>query len=68
MTDNERKFASIGWGYCEGIELSSTIIVPETGRQINKKKNGKWECQPFNDNYWAEFDDLFDAAKFATGK
>lgn len=67
MTNRERQFAALGWEYCEGIDHASVVIVPSTGREIRKLPNGKWECQPHNDNYWKQFDDLLDAAKFATG-
>ena len=64
MTDRERQFAAIGFGYAEGIDLAKVVIVPSTGREIRRTKSG-WEAQPWNDNYWQEFDDLLDAAKFA---
>jgi hypothetical protein len=66
MTDRERQFAAIGFEYAEGIDLASVVIVPTTGREIRKNASGKWEAQPWNDNYWSEFDDLLDAARFAT--
>ena len=65
MTNREREFASLGFEYAEGIDQAYVVIVPQTGREI-RKVNGKWEAQPWNDNYWKEFDDLLDAAKFAT--
>lgn len=66
MTDRERQFASLGFEYAEGIDHPSVkvIIVPTTGREIHRTETG-WECQPRNDNYWKEFDDLLDAVKFA---
>jgi len=65
MTDRERRFAALGWEYSEGIESSERIIVPTTGREIRRGKDG-WEAQPWNDNYWRTFADLLDAARFAT--
>lgn len=65
MTNRERDFAALGFEYAEGIDLATVVIVPATGREI-RKRNGKWEAQPWNDNYWKEFDDLLDAARFAT--
>jgi len=65
MTDRERQFAALGWHYAEGIDSADTITVPHTGREIRRTEHG-WECQPWNDNYWQEFADLLDAAKFAT--
>ena len=44
------------------------IIAPSTGREIRRTKSGGWEAQPWNDNYWTEFDDLLEAAIFATRK
>lgn len=67
MTSREREFAKLGWDYCEGIDDAKVVRVPSTGREIRKRSDGKWECQPHNDNYWKSFDDLLDAAKFATG-
>lgn len=66
MTNREREFAALGFEYAEGIESAAWVEVPSTGRRVTKKANGKWECQPWNDNYYREFDDLFDALKFAT--
>lgn len=66
MTNRERDFASIGFEYAEGIDSASVVIVPTTGREIRKTERGTWECQPWNDNYWQEFNDLLDAAKFAS--
>ena len=66
MTNRERQFASLGFEYAEGIEQADRIIVPPTGREIRKTEQGTWECQPWNDNYWKEFDDLIEAIKFAT--
>lgn len=65
MTNRERDFAALGWEYCEGIDLASKVIVPTTGREIRRVDDG-WEAQPWDDNYWQKFDDLLDAAKFAT--
>jgi hypothetical protein len=42
------------------------VVMTPTGREIRTTKKGKWECQPPNDNYWIEFDDLAAAMKFAT--
>lgn len=66
MTNRERQFANLGWEYCEGIDNAKVVIVPDTGREIRKLPSGKWECQPWHDNYWKEFDDLLEAAKFAS--
>ncbi len=66
MTNRERDFAAIGFEFSEGIEQANLVIVPSTGREIRKTQRGTWECQPWNDNYWKEFDDLLDAARFAT--
>lgn len=66
MTNREREFAKLGWEYAEGIDNANVVIVPSTGREIRKLPNGNWECQPYNDNYWLQFADLLDAAKFAT--
>lgn len=68
MTNREREFAAIGFEYAEGIDSATVVIVPTTGREIRKTPRGTWEAQPHNDNYWREFTDLLDAAKFATGK
>jgi len=38
MTDRERQFATLGFEYAEGIDLTSVIIVPSTGREIRKKQ------------------------------
>jgi hypothetical protein len=67
MTDRERQFAAIGFGYAEGIEQAMVVHCPN-GREIRRTEHGTWETQPLNDNYWREFSDLLDAAKFATGK
>lgn len=66
MTNRERQFAAIGFEYAEGIDSAKVVRVPTTGREIRKTSRGTWEAQPWNDNYWKEFDDLLDAAKFAT--
>lgn len=68
MTNREREFAAIGFEYAEGIDAPhiKTVTVPTTGREIRRTKRGTWEAQPWNDNYWQEFDDLLEAAKFAT--
>jgi hypothetical protein len=66
MTDRERQFANLGWEYAEGIDRALVVIVPSTGREIRRTARGTWEAQPFDDNYWREFEDLLDAAKFAT--
>ena len=65
MTERERQFALLGFEYAEGIDAASVVIVPATGREIRRTANG-WEAQPWNDNYWRTFDDLLDAARFAT--
>ena len=66
MTNRERELASLGFEYAEGIEQASTVEVPSTGRNIHKTERGTWEAQPWNDNYWKEFDDIIDAIRFAT--
>ena len=70
MTNREREFAELGFEYAEGIENSDTIIIPSSGREIRKVINEfdevGWEVQPWNDNYWLEFDDLIDAIKCGT--
>lgn len=66
MTDREREFAALGWEFAEGIDQASVVIVPSTGREIRKTSRGTWEAQPWDDNYWREFCDLLDAARFAT--
>lgn len=66
MTNREREYASFGFEYAEGIEYASVVIVPSTGREVRKNAEGKWEAQPWNDNYWLEFDSLLDALKIAT--
>lgn len=66
MTNRERAFATLGFEYAEGIDRADMVIVPTTGREIRKTDRGTWECQPWNDNYWREFDDLLDAARFAS--
>jgi hypothetical protein len=66
MTDRERQFAALGLEYAEGIERCTVVPIPATGREARKNKRGKWEVQPWNDNYWKEFDDLLDALFFAT--
>jgi len=66
MTNREREYASCGFEYAEGIERANVVIVPGTGREVRKIEEGRWEAQPWNDNYWLEFDDLLDALKAAT--
>lgn len=66
MTNRERQFAELGFEYAEGIESAKVVRVPSTGREIRRTDDGRWECQPWNDNYWRAFDDLLDAARFAT--
>lgn len=66
MTTREKEFAELGFETAANIEQQAVVFVPTTGREIRKNKHGKWECQPWNDNYWREFDDLLDAAKFAS--
>ncbi len=65
MTDRERKLASLGFEYAEGIERASVIVVPSTGREI-RKVGDKWEAQPPRDNYWKKFSSLIAAIRFAT--
>ncbi len=64
MTNRERQFAKYGFEYAEGIENSKVIHLP-SGREIRKTKRDTWEVQPWNDNYWKEFDDVLDAIKFS---
>jgi hypothetical protein len=66
MTNRERAFAALGLEYAEGIESCHVIIVPSTGREIRRRDDGRWECQPWNDNYWRSFDDLLEAVTWAT--
>jgi hypothetical protein len=66
MTNREREYAALGFEYAEGIELADRVNVPSTGREVRKTAKGTWEAQPWNDNYWKEFDDLLEALKFAT--
>jgi len=66
MTDRERQFAALGFEYAEGIDRAERVTVPSTGREVRKRKDGKWEAQPWNDNYWQSFGDLLDALRFAT--
>jgi len=66
MTDREREFAALGFEYAEGIEQANRVIIPSTGREIRRTKTGKWEAQPWNDNYWKSFADVLDAIRFAT--
>ena len=65
MTEYERELASLGFEYAEGIEQANVIIIPQTGREIRKTERGTWETQPWNDNYWKEFEQLTDAIRFA---
>ena len=66
MTNRERELAALGFEYAEGIELAAVIVHPATGREIRKTARGTWETQPWNDNYWKEFEDLLAAIRFAT--
>ena len=66
MTNREREYASLGFHYAEGIEQATSVLVPTTGRIINKIGESKWEAQPWNDDYYRKFDDLIEAIKFAT--
>ena len=66
MTNRERELATLGFEYAEGIESAKVVIVPSTGREIRKTARGTWECQPWNDNYWSEFTDFIEAARFAS--
>ena len=65
MTDRERKLASLGFEYAEGIERANVVVIPSTGREV-RKVNGKWEAQPPDDNYWRRFGDVVAAIRFAT--
>lgn len=62
MTDRERQFCRLGLEYASNIEFAKVVELP-TGREV-RKVGGKWEVQPYNDNYWKQFDDLLDAVKF----
>ena len=66
MTNRERQFADLGLHYAEGIDQAQTVVLPSTGREVRKNRRGKWEVQPWNDNYWLEFDDLLEAVRAAT--
>lgn len=73
MTDRERQYAALGIEYAEGIDRYAAdapagpiLEVPTTGRTITKLSSGKFSCQPWNDNYYRDFDDLLDALKFAS--
>lgn len=66
MTNRERELAALGFEYAEGIERAKKVEIPSTGREVRKVAEGKWEAQPWNDNYWNEFDDIIDAIRFAT--
>ncbi len=63
MTDREQSLAALGLRGVEGIEQCTFIALPWSGREIRKTKDGRWEVQPWNDNYWLTFDDLLDAVK-----
>ena len=65
-TELERQFSALGLDHCEGIDLATKLVLP-TGREV-RRVNGKWITQPHNDNYWARFDDLLDACRFALNK
>ncbi len=64
MTNREREFANLGLHYAEGIEQAKVVILP-SGREVRKVAEGRWEAQPYNDNYWKSFDDCLEACKFA---
>jgi DNA-binding XRE family transcriptional regulator len=66
MTNRERDYAALGIEYAEGIERADRVTVPSTGREVRRTKRGTWEAQPWNDNYWQEFNSLLDALRFAT--
>jgi len=66
MTERERDLASLGIEYAEGIEYASAVVIPATGREARKTPRGTWESQPWNDNYWKEFDDVVDAIRHGT--
>jgi hypothetical protein len=63
--NRERQFAALGFHYAEGIEQTSMVVVPTTGRLIVRTPDG-WETQPWGDNVWVKYDDLIDAARAAT--
>lgn len=66
MTNRERRLASLGFEYAEGIERFHVITIPGTGREVRKTARGTWEVQPWNDNYWLEFDDIVAAIRCGT--
>lgn len=66
MTNRERQFAALGLEHAEGIDQADIVTIPSTGREVRKTRKGKWEVQPWNDNYWLEFDDLLDAVRAGT--
>lgn len=66
MTERERELASLGIEYAEGIEYASAVTIPSTGREARRTERGTWESQPWNDNYWLEFDDIVDAIRHGT--
>ena len=66
MTDRERKLASLGFEYAEGIERASVITIPSTGREVRKVGENCWESQPPTDNYWRRFRSVVAAIRFAT--
>ena len=66
MTNRERELASLGFEYAEGLEQCNCVTIPSTGREVRKTEDGRWEVQPWNDNYWLTFDDLLDAIRCGT--
>lgn len=66
MTDRERELAKLGFEYAAGIESADRVTVPSTGREVRKTRDGRWEAQPWDDNYWRAFDELLDALRFAS--
>ena len=65
MTNRERELSVLGYEYAEGIERAKTITLL-SGREVRKIGDSKWEVQPWNDNYWKEFDDVVEAIKCGT--
>ena len=65
MTNREREYAALGYEYAEGIEYANVVTL-HSGREVRRTENDTWEVQPWNDNYWLEFDDLIDAIKCGT--
>jgi hypothetical protein len=63
MTNREREYAALGIEYAEGIEEARVVVIPQTGREVRKVDDDTWEVQPYEDNYWLQFDNLLDAIR-----